>query len=394
MVGRLRGAGFIRSGPVGAAMGVVPRELFVPDVPIERAYANEAVVTHRDAAGVAVSSASAPGVVASMLEDLDVRSGQRVLEIGAGTGYNAALLAHLVGPAGVVTTVEIDDVVAETARERLDAGYRQVSVICGDGEFGYRDHAPYDRITVTAGAWDVPPAWSDQLAPGGRLLVPLRMRGLTRTIAFERQDGYLRSRSVHECGFIPMRGAGEVAERNIFLDSDAADVILRIDDGQPADEHTLRRALDHAPTVVWTGVRVPRAEPEHHLDFWLAALDGFCRLIVRRGNPDRGFVAPLYRWGSMAVFDRHYLTWRPVGDPDTDGGTNGSTDNMELGVCANGQDSGRLADRVADRITAWDRDRRSLTAFLIEAHPASSPAPADAWMVIDKRHTRIVVHAR
>ncbi|MGH3885395.1 MAG: methyltransferase domain-containing protein [Pseudonocardiaceae bacterium] len=101
--------------------------------------------------------------------------GHRVLEIGAGTGYNAALLAHLVGPAGKVTTVDIDSKVVRGARECLAAaGYRGVSVVCGDGEFGYSDHAPYDRIVVTAGAWDLPPAWVDQLAAGGRLVVPLR----------------------------------------------------------------------------------------------------------------------------------------------------------------------------------------------------------------------------
>lgn len=88
-------------------MRAVPRHLFVPDATVERAYSNEAVVTHRDADGVAVSSSSAPGVVASMLEQLDVQPGHRVLEIGAGTGYNAALLAHLADPAGEVTTVDI-----------------------------------------------------------------------------------------------------------------------------------------------------------------------------------------------------------------------------------------------------------------------------------------------
>ncbi|MGH3813578.1 MAG: methyltransferase domain-containing protein [Pseudonocardiaceae bacterium] len=168
---------------------------------------------------MAVSSASAPGVVAGMLEQLDVAPGHRVLEIGAGTGYNAALLAHLVGAAGEVTTVDIDGEVVPRAREYLAAaGYRGVSVFCGDGEFGCAGHAPYDRIVVTAGAWDLPPAWVDQLAAGGRLVVPLRMRGLTRSFAFEREDRYCRSRSIEDCGYVPMRGAGGVAERNIRPD--------------------------------------------------------------------------------------------------------------------------------------------------------------------------------
>jgi protein-L-isoaspartate(D-aspartate) O-methyltransferase len=158
MVDQLCGRRGVRTVPVEAAMRAVPRHLFVPDATVERAYADEAVVTHRDAEGVAVSSASAPGVVAGMLEQLDVQPGHRVLEIGAGTGYNAALLAHLAGPAGEVTTVDIDPDVARGARKGLaDAGYKDVSVICGDGEFGYPGHAPYDRTIITAGA-----IWSGQ----------------------------------------------------------------------------------------------------------------------------------------------------------------------------------------------------------------------------------------
>jgi protein-L-isoaspartate(D-aspartate) O-methyltransferase len=388
MVDRLRGWGGVRSDPVEAAMRAVPRDLFVPDVTIERAYTNDAVVTHRDADGVAVSSASSPGVVAAMLEQLDVQPGQRVLEVGAGTGYNAALLAHLVGPAGQVTTVDIDEDVAAGTRARfVGDGYRNVSVICGDGEFGYPDRAPYDRIVVTAGAWDLPPAWADQLASGGLLVVPLRMRGLTRTIAFERADGYWRSRSIEECGFIPMRGAGGVAERNIFLGSDAADVNLRIDDGQPADAEALGRALDHPATVSWTGVTVPAGELGH-LDFWLATMDGFCRLIVLRQAVGGGFVAPVFEWGSMGVFDGDtfaYLTRRPNGPAD-------GTATTELGVCAYGQRGDELAARVADRIQSWNRDRESMTELWIEVHPAGANDQLTGHLMIEKRHSRVLIH--
>jgi protein-L-isoaspartate(D-aspartate) O-methyltransferase len=143
MVDRLRAHRLADSPPVEAAMRAVPRHLFVPGVPPEEAYSSEAIVTHRDADGIAISSASAPGAVAGMLDQLDVRPGNRVLEIGAGTGYNAALLAHLTGPGGTVTTVEIDEDVAEGARRGLAAaGHPDVSVICGDGEFGYPGQAP------------------------------------------------------------------------------------------------------------------------------------------------------------------------------------------------------------------------------------------------------------
>jgi protein-L-isoaspartate(D-aspartate) O-methyltransferase len=139
-------------------------------------------------------------------------------------------------------------------------------VICGDGAFGWADNAPYDRIIVTAGAWDISPAWWDQLAEGGLLLVPLRMRGLTRTVALERDGAILRSRSVEQCGFIPMRGAGAVAEQNIWVGGRDGDLLLRVDDGQPIDAEAVGGALDHPGTVVWTGV--PFVMPEI-LDFWL-----------------------------------------------------------------------------------------------------------------------------
>lgn len=213
MVDRLRGWKVVRTTAVEDAMRTVPRDVFVPDVSAETAYGFDPVVTHRDADGTAVSSASAPGVVAAMLEQLDIRPGHRVLEIGAGTGYNAVLLAYLVGDTGAVTTVEYDQQVTDAARQALHrAGFGQVRVVCGDGAFGYADDAPYDRITVTAGARDVPAAWWDQLADGGVLLVPLRMRGLTRSVALQRDGAVLRSRSVQICGFIPMRGAGAVAD--------------------------------------------------------------------------------------------------------------------------------------------------------------------------------------
>jgi protein-L-isoaspartate(D-aspartate) O-methyltransferase len=295
---------------VEVAMRAVPRHLFVPRATVREAYSEDGIVTHPGSDGRPRSMASAPFVVAQMLEQLDVQPGHRVLEIGAGTGYNAALLAHLAGPGGFVTAIDIDQDVVDGARTALaTAGFDAIQVACGDGEYGYHQAAPYDRIIVTAGAWDVPAAWTNQLAPGGRIVVPLRIRGLTRSLALESQDGFLVSRSLQYCGFIPIRGAGYCAEPTIRLRDDP-EVSVRLDDGMSVDANALRTALDYPPVHYWLGVSVAE-DAVGDVEFWLADLDGFCRLLTGGGTAAGGLVEPMYRWGSMAVIQHHtigYLT--------------------------------------------------------------------------------------
>ncbi|MEV5378197.1 methyltransferase domain-containing protein [Streptomyces nondiastaticus] len=117
------------------------------------------------------SSSSMPSLVFSMLADLDVREGQRVLEIGTGTGWNAALLAHRAG-AGNVVTVDVDGVVAADARAALQRAGLPVRVLHRDGCLGFPERAPYDRIIATCGLRDIPFEWVDQTVPGGVILVP------------------------------------------------------------------------------------------------------------------------------------------------------------------------------------------------------------------------------
>lgn len=184
------------------AFAAVPRSDFLPDVmwPHDRetgrattvsraedadawyAYAdsNVPIVTQWDdgkhegpqPGTVFTSSSSMPSLVFSMLADLDVHPGQRVLEIGAGTGWNAALLAHRVGAENVVS-VEVDPHVARSAREALrSAGYGAVEVVTGDGLLGYPRRAPYDRVIATVGLRGGLMTWVPQTRPGGVILVP------------------------------------------------------------------------------------------------------------------------------------------------------------------------------------------------------------------------------
>nr|WP_242606528.1 methyltransferase domain-containing protein [Protofrankia symbiont of Coriaria ruscifolia] len=154
--------GSIVSKEIESAVRTVPRHLFAPDVPLEDAYANDIVPTKRDEHGITISSISAPWLQAAMLGQADIRPGMRCLEIGSG-GYNAALMAELVGSAGEITTVDIDPYVTDRARRCLaSAGYYdRINVVDADAENGVAEHAPYDRIIVTVGVWDIPPAWTE-----------------------------------------------------------------------------------------------------------------------------------------------------------------------------------------------------------------------------------------
>ena len=386
MVGELRESGWIGSDRVAAGFRAVPRHLFAPEAVLETVYdSNSSVVTKRDEHGVSLSSVSAPWLQAMMLEQAQLRPGMRVLEIGSG-GYNAALIAELVGAGGEITTVDIDPEVVDRARQCLAAaGYSQVNVVLADAEGGVPDHAPYERIIATVGTWDIPPAWSDQLAEGGRLVVPLRMRGLTRSVVFEREGGHLVSRDHRLCGFVPMQGAGAYQERLVLLDGEA--VGLRIDGRQPVDADRLRDALLGPRVQRWSGVGVGGFEPFSDLDLWLAtAVPDFGLLTATKAAIDSGLVASTARLGvSTAVVDGTfaYRASRPI-SPDRS--------RFEFGVYAHGPDGASLADQYVALIRTWDRDHRHGPGPRIEAYPMTTPdAELSEGRVIDKKHTRVVI---
>jgi protein-L-isoaspartate(D-aspartate) O-methyltransferase len=164
--------------------------------------------------GRLLSSSSQPSLMARMLEELDVRDGDAVLEIGAGSGYNAALLCHRLGDA-LVTTVDLDPEITESARSHLAAVGHHPAVITGDGARGCPERAPFDRIIATCTLPSIPFAWLPQCRPGARILAPLS----TGLIALRvRDDEHGRTAEGHflrtPAYFVPLRGGALRQERH------------------------------------------------------------------------------------------------------------------------------------------------------------------------------------
>jgi protein-L-isoaspartate(D-aspartate) O-methyltransferase len=180
------------------AMDEVPREYFVAAAFADNAYADQALPI---ACGQTISQ---PYVVAYMTEQLEVEPQHRVLEIGTGTGYQTAILSRLVRE---VVSIERYRTLADTARDRLKTlGYANVTIIAGDGLAGAPDHAPFDRIIVTAAAEEVPKALVEQLAAEGKLVLPLGPRHGPQYIVkiCKAADGTLRQEQLIAVRFVPL----------------------------------------------------------------------------------------------------------------------------------------------------------------------------------------------
>lgn len=167
MVKRLKETGFLLSPVVENAMLSIDRKYFVPEKYIEDAYYDVALPIKNQ------STISAPGVVAFMLSHLDLKKGQDVLEVGTGSGYNAAIIAKIISP-GKLTTTEIDGEVLEIARKNLSRfNFKNIELIHCDGSAGYEKNAPYDRIIVTGAMPAIPESLRSQLKPDGLLISPV-----------------------------------------------------------------------------------------------------------------------------------------------------------------------------------------------------------------------------
>ncbi len=394
MVNALAAAGRIRSPRVAAAFQAVPRAMFVPHVDLPRAYQDEAIVTRWDGDGRPLSSSSQPTIMAIMLEQLGVEPGHRVLEIGAGTGYNAALLGHLVGPTGHVVSLDIDQDVTQEAREHLDrAGIANVEVIAADGADGWQPAAPYDRIILTASTRDIAPAWVAQLVDEGRIVVPLSLRGMQCSVALQHAGRHLSSTSIVGCGFMPLRGSFAGADASRPLGVPGAFVVA--EGNRVADPASLRAALaSPGPPIAAQHMEVADAEIMGGLGLWIMLHDPDAALLTAVGSAVETQLLPVSlpfpgMTIAVAVLGDHGLATlaRPRQESPTAG-------NLGLVVQPFGSHAEEPVRRLLAHVKDWAANGRLSTADLtIRVYPRPEAGCVDSGSapVIDLPHTRLVL---
>lgn len=278
-------------------------------------YSGQALVTALQD-GAPASSSSESGLVARMLEILGLLPGMRVLEIGTGTGYNAALLAEIVGGAELVTSIDVRADVTAAARRGLQrAGYGAIEVVDGDGYAGHEASAPYDRIIVTVGSPNLSPLWIRQLTEKGRILLPLRQTGANPLLEVSVTDEVPVGRFVGWSGFMAI--SGHLADLAYYSNAVA-----------PMRETAVSAApldgLGKATTKRW-------AEDEHRAGFWLyLALNDERTKLTAWSPPGFGLVEPdsgdsvrifpdrVVLDGERLLYDdlcEHHATWQRLGSP-------------------------------------------------------------------------------
>lgn len=388
-VTRLVEGGHLRAPDVIAAFRAVERHRFLPGVSPQAAYAEDAVPIKHDETGEMISCISAPAIVALQLEQLDARPGHKVMEAGAATGYNAALLSRLVTPQGHVWTVDVDQDLVDRARKCLaDADASNVTCVLGDGGAGLPEHAPFDRIQFTVGAGDIPLTVLDHLAPDGRLVIPMRIRGsISRSFAFERDGDTWKTVSCEMATFVPLRKGVCDDVRTTVAMAGEGNVRLETYSEQVVDREAMRTVLDEHSHQVYTDVKFRQGSTWEWLYLWLACVlpNGLSRMPGKRP----GF-APHFGWGSMAALDGDSLAYLTVREGDDEQGR-----FWEIGVIGHGPRAAALAEHVTTEIQEWNRD-----------HGNDAPAPGyrmataahrdllksdDPRFIIDKPNSRLVI---
>ncbi|GER85787.1 hypothetical protein KTAU_44210 [Thermogemmatispora aurantia] len=414
LVEHLKGRGFLRSARIEAAFRAVPRHLFLPGVPPAEVYRDQ-VIPLKVVDGVCVSSSSQPAIMAIMLEQLGLEPGQHVLEIGAASGYNAALMAHIVGESGSVVTVDIDEDLVKGARTHLEAaGYRQVRVICGDGAQGYPPAAPYDRIILTVASGDIAAPWYEQLKPNGRLLLPLVLRDTQFSVALERRDDHLESVSVRCCAFMMLRGpfaeAGGIFALGPGPEAGPA-LQLRLNNYQPVDVVALYRALTGPWYDLPSGVFASLHEVHYGFNTWLSQHEpAACSLVAQREHSALAELPWLFKIAGLEIRtsigivadNQIALLALPPGwrQPASGNGQGGQAVCEIMVRCFGGAEY--LARRLLSLLRAWDTAGRPAGWFLFPSdehlrlrvyplHVSDFEEPGPERLIFTRRWSRLVI---
>ncbi|MFC4498507.1 MULTISPECIES: methyltransferase, FxLD system [Streptomyces] len=389
LVNRLTEGGHLHTPEVVAAFRSTERHLFLPGVNLQTAYVNDAVPIKHDEAGEMISCISAPNIVAIQLEQMGAQPGHRVLEAGAATGYNAALLGALVAPEGHVWTIDVDEDLIDGAQKNLaQAGATNVTALLGDGAAGLPEHAPFDRIQFTVGAGDVPVRILDQLAPGGRLVLPMRIRGsVSRSFAFERDGDAWKTVSCEMATFVPLR-KGVCDDVYTLVPHDGEGTVrLETFSEQEVDREAMRTVLDQRQATVYTDVKFRKGAPWEWLYLYLASVlpNGLSRMPGARP----GF-NPHFGWGSMAALDGDTLAYLTVREGEDEQGK-----FWQIGVIGHGSRATELTDEVATEIgewhDGWGNDAPEPGFRMAVGDARAQLTAAEPRFVIDKAYSRLVV---
>ncbi len=264
----------IRDSHIEAAFRAVPRELFVPPARPEEVY-SDTTIPVTGAEGGWLTTSSQPGMMALMLEQLRAKPGESILEIGAGTGYNAAILSRIVGSDGSVHSVEIEIEAAAGAAEALRRAGCPATVHVGDGAEGWASGAPYHRILATVAVWDLPGPWIAQVRPEGRIVAPLSVVGGEYSMALERDGDAWVSRTLEPCSFVRFKGRLAHPDTRLALG----------EPGQPALLLSSEPAQMPPPEAVHAWLQNGRGR---HVDtFGAGEWDGFLLHLLARHGPLR-----------------------------------------------------------------------------------------------------------
>jgi len=400
LVDLLKQSACLSASTIEAAFRAVPRHLFLPGMPLDKVYADEAIPTkYQD--GLPISSSSQPAVMATMLEQLEVQAGHHILEIGAGTGYNAALLATLAGKGGQVVTIDIDDDLVTAAQEHLKmAGFPHVRVVCGDGAFGYRVAAPYDRIILTVGTWDIAPAWIEQLKPGGRLLLPLLVQGtVQQLVAFERTDTHLLSVSVRPGGFMPLRGVGAGPHTHMSLGPTPGLNLALGDEPRAVDPDAVYALLVGPYEDRATSLHASREDLWSGISLWLALhAPTMCHLTAMGALAEHNLIPDLF--GGSSTFHATIGLYEEtticvlMRSSDHASSREPSPDTLSWPLLIRSFGPNKhLAERLLQHLMAWQAaGRPSSTKCRIRVYPQEvSYVPQATEMVVVKRWTWLVL---